>query len=38
MFFRDRGREGEREGEKHLSVASCMPPDGGMNRQPGNVP
>ena len=28
FIFRDGGRGGERQGEKHQSVASCMPPPG----------
>ena len=29
MIFKERGRKGEREGEKHQHVvASCMPPTG----------
>ena len=29
-LFSERGREGEREGEKHQSVASCTPPTGDL--------
>ena len=32
--FRERGREGEREGEKHRSVASRMPPAGDLAHNP----
>ena len=32
------GREGEREGEKHPLVASCMPPTGGLVHNPGLCP
>ena len=32
--FRERGREGEREGEKHQSVASCSCSNRGLNQQP----
>ena len=37
-IFRERGREGEREGEKHRSVASCMYPNWGLSPQPRHVP
>ena len=37
--FRERGREGEREGEKHQCVvASPMPPTGDLARNPGMCP
>ena len=35
FLFRERVREGEREGEKHQSVASCMPPTGDLACNPG---
>ena len=44
FIFRERGREGEKEGEEHQcerkyqSVASPMCPDLGLNLQPGHVP
>ena len=39
FFFRERGREGEREGEKHQCVvASCALPTGGPGQQPIHVP
>ena len=35
-LFLERGREGEREGEKHhCMVASCTPPAGDLARNPG---
>ena len=34
FIFRERGREEERQGEKHRSVASCTCPDQGSNLQP----
>ena len=38
-FFRERGKEGEREGEKHPGVvASGMPPTGDLARNPGMCP
>ena len=36
IYFRERGREGEREGKKHRLVASHMCPDLGPNPQPRN--
>ena len=37
--FRERGREGEREGEKHQCVvASCTPPTGDLVGNPGTCP
>ena len=36
--LRERGREGEREGKKHRSAASCLCPDQGTNLQPRHVP
>ena len=36
--FRKRGREGEGQGEKHRSVASCSGPDWGPNHNPGMFP
>ena len=37
-LFLERGkRKGEREGEKHWSIAPCMHPDWGPNRQPRHV-
>ena len=38
FLFRKRGREGETEGEKHLSVASRAPPTGDLARNPGMCP
>ena len=38
FIFRERGREGEREGEKHRLVASRVRPDRGLNRQQRQVP
>ena len=39
FIFRERGREGEREGEKHQCVvASCMPPIGDLACDPGMCP
>ena len=39
FVFRQRGREGEREGEKHpCVVASCVPPTGNLARNPGMCP
>ena len=35
--FRDRGKEGEREGEKH-QCASCSPPTGDLAGNPGMYP
>ena len=36
FIFRDRGREEEREGEKHQCVvASCAPPTGDLAHNPG---
>ena len=36
LFFREKGREGEREGEKHQCVvASCVPPTGDLACNPG---
>ena len=29
IYFRQRGREGEREGEKHQCVVACLPPTTG---------
>ena len=38
-FFRERGREGEREGEKHQRVvAPHMPPTGDLAHNPGMLP
>ena len=38
-MFRQRGRKGEREGEKHrCMVASCAPPTGDLARNPGKCP
>ena len=34
----ERGREGEREGEKHRSVAPCTPPTGDLAGNPGMCP
>ena len=39
FIFRERGTEGEREGEKHQCVvASCMPPTGNPAYNPGMCP
>ena len=39
LFFRERGREREREGEKHQCVvASCMPSTGDLAHKPGMCP
>ena len=39
LIFRERGREGEREGKKHwYVVASCMPPTGEQACNPGMYP
>ena len=39
FIFRQRGREGEREGEKHQCVvASCAPPTGDLACNPGMCP
>ena len=39
LIFRERGREREREGEKHPSVVSFVPrPGPGPNAQPRHVP
>ena len=39
LFFREKGREGEREGEKHqCMVASHMPPTGDLAHNPGMCP
>ena len=39
FIFRERGREGEREGEKHQRVAaSHVPPSGDLARNPGMCP
>ena len=39
FIFRERGREGEREGEEHQCVvASCMPPTGALAHIPGMCP
>ena len=39
FICRERGREGEREGEKHQClVASCMPPTGDLAHNPGICP
>ena len=38
FIFRERGREGEREGEKHWSAASCTPPTGDLACKPGMCP
>ena len=39
LIFRERGREGEREGEKHqCAVASPMPPTGDLAHKPGMCP
>ena len=38
-LFSERGREGEREGEKHQCVvASCVPPIGNLARNPDMCP
>ena len=38
-MFRERGREGEREGEKHQCVvASCVPPPKDLAGNPGMSP
>ena len=38
-FFRERGKEGEREGEKHPGmVASHTPPTGDLTCNPGMCP
>ena len=38
-MFRERGREGENEGQKHQYVlASCVPPTGDLNCNPGMCP
>ena len=39
FIFRERGREGEREEEKHQClVASCIPPTGDLACNPGMCP
>ena len=39
IYFLERGREGEREGEKHQCVvASHMPPTGDLAHNPGMCP
>ena len=39
FIFRERGREGVREGEKHQCVvASCKPPTGDLDCNPGTCP
>ena len=39
FIFRERGRVGERQGEKHQCVvASLMPPTGDLARNPGKCP
>ena len=39
LFILDRGREGEREGEKHQCVvASHVPPTGDLAQNPGMCP
>ena len=39
LIFRERGREGEREGEKHQCVvASCTPPTGDLVYNTGMYP
>ena len=39
FIFRERGREGEREGEKdQCVVASCAPPTGDLACNPGTRP
>ena len=37
-FQRERGREGEREGEEHGLATSCMPPTGHLAHNPGTYP
>ena len=37
-FIDERGREKERQGEKHQLVVSCMPPTGGLVCNPGMCP
>ena len=38
-LFLERGREGEREGEKHQPVvASCLPPNRNLVHNPGMCP
>ena len=38
FIFRERGREGEREGEKHQSIASCTPRTEDLACNPGVCP
>ena len=38
FIFRERGREGEREGKKHQLVASCTCPDRDQTHNPGMCP
>ena len=39
FMFKERGREGEREGVKHQCVvASCVPPTGDLACNPGTCP
>ena len=38
FIFGERAREGEREGEKHRSAASCMHPTGDQIPNPGMCP
>ena len=38
FIFRERGKEGEREGEKHQLVASRTTPAGDLARNPGTCP
>ena len=38
FIFRERGQEGEREGDKHQLVASQMPPTGDLASNPGMCP
>ena len=38
MYFRERGKEGEKEGEKHRLVASRTPPTGYLARNPDGRP
>ena len=39
FIFREKGRQGEKEGEKHQCVvASCMPPMGDLAHNPGMCP
>ena len=38
FIFRERGREGDREGEKHQSVVSQMHPDQGRTHNVGMCP